>query len=564
MNNNALWIILQRLRTPLLVIIITYSIAILGMVLIPGLDDKGEIYHLSFFDAFYFISYTASTIGFGETPYEFTYDQRMWVLICIYLTVIGWFYAIGALVSVLSDKMLRFEIMKGRFRKRVKALDTNFVIILGYNHVNSQVIPKLLHYGLKVVLVDISEDKINGFLLEDFSHSIPVMVADAMLTETLEDAGIHHKKCVAVVSHFYKEDKNLRITILTKFLNPNIKVITKATKRDTMTSLLDTDIAKVENPFEIFAKRLDIALTAPHIMILENWIYKNYDLTHEATFLPQGKYIICGYGRLGKVIKEKLDFHAIPYVIIDESVMPTKEMMENSTFISANADDKEVLIEAGIEEASVLIAGTQNDIDNISIILTAQKLNPELYLIARENTMKEVSIFEAANIDWLFMIERILINKTSLQLANPLKHTFLQKIIYKDEMWGNALVNLLKSQLGNNPKLMNLTITRQRAYALYNEIEAGERINIDILLKSLSDWTKYHKAIPLLLKRGDNEILLPRGEILELEDQLLFACDEESREEIEYIASNMYDLHYICTGEEKKNWALNKFIHIFK
>ncbi|MCK5855600.1 MAG: NAD-binding protein, partial [Sulfurovaceae bacterium] len=193
MNNNAFWIILQRLRTPLLVIIITYSIAILGMVLIPGLDDKGEVYHLTFFDAFYFISYTASTIGFGETPYEFTYNQRFWVLVCIYLTVIGWFYAIGTLVSVLSDKTLKFEMMKGRFRKRVKALDSKFVIILGYNHVNSQVIPKLLNYELKVVLVDISEDKINGFLLEEFSHSIPVMVADAMLTETLKDAGIHHK-----------------------------------------------------------------------------------------------------------------------------------------------------------------------------------------------------------------------------------------------------------------------------------------------------------------------------------------------------------------------------------
>ena len=560
MNNNAFWIILQRLRTPLLVIIITYSIAILGMVLIPGLDDKGEVYHLTFFDAFYFISYTASTIGFGETPYEFTYNQRFWVLVCIYLTVIGWFYAIGTLVSVLSDKTLKFEMMKGRFRKRVKALDSKFVIILGYNHVNSQVIPKLLNYELKVVLVDISEDKINGFLLEEFSHSIPVMVADAMLTETLKDAGIHHKNCMAVVSHFYKEDKNLRIAILTKFLNPNIKVITKATRRETMTSLLDTDIAKVENPFEIFAKRLDIALTAPHIMILENWIYKNYDLTHEATFLPQGKYIICGYGRLGRVIKEKLDFHGISYVIIDETVIPTEEMMENGTFISANADDKKTLIEAGIEEASVLIAGTQDDIDNISIILTAQKLNPDLYLIARENTMKEVSIFEAANIDWLFMIEKILINKTSLQLANPLKHLFLQKIIYKDEMWGNALVNLLKSQLGDNPKLMNLTITQERAYALYNEIEAGESINIDILLKSLSDWTQYHKAIPLLLKRKEQEILLPHDEILELGDQILFACDEESREEIEYIASNMYDLHYIRTGEEKQNWLLKKII----
>jgi len=385
-----------------------------------------------------------------------------------------------------------------------------------------------------------------------------------MITETLEDAGIHRKNCRAVISNFYKEDKNLRIAIFCKFLNPNIKVITKATKRDTITSLLDTDIAKVENPFEIFAKRLEIALTAPHIMILENWIYKNHDLTDEATFLPQGKYIICGYGRLGKVLKEKLNLYGISYVFIDETVTPDKEMIENGTFISANADDKDTLIDAGIEEASVLIAGTQNDIDNISIILTAQKLNPDLYIIARENTMKEASIFQAANINWLFMIEHILINKTSLQLANPLKHLFLKKIIYKDETWGNALVNLLKSQLGDNPELMNLTITQERTYALYNEIKSGEKINIDILLKSLRNWTDYHKAIPLLLKRNNQEILLPHDEILELGDQILFACDKESREEIEYISSNIYDLHYIRTGEEKQNWFLKKILHNIK
>ncbi len=561
MKNNAFWIILQRLRTPLLVIIFTYSISILGMVLIPGATDTGEVYHLSFFDAFYFISYTASTIGFGETPYDFTYDQRLWVLVCIYLTVVGWFYAIGTLVTVLSDKTLKYELMRGKFRKQVKALKSNFVIVLGYNYINSQVIKKLLESDMDVVLIDSSEEKINMFLLEDFAQSIPIMIADALLSETLKDAGIEKENCLAVVSHFFKEDKNLRIAVFTKFLNPNVKVVTKATNRDILTSLVDTDIAKVENPFEIFAKRLDIALTAPHIMILENWIYKNHDLTHEATFLPQGRYIICGYGRMGKAIKEKLDVHSIDYVIIDENILPTKEMIENDTFIYSNADDSNVLLEAGIEDASVLIVGTENDIDNISIIITAQKLNSNLYIIARENTMKEVSVFEAADIDWLFMIEKILINKTSLQLATPLKHAFLKLIIHKDEEWGTSLVNLMKSQLGANPELMNLTIQEDRAYALYNEIKSGKSININILLKSLKDWKSYHNAIPLLLKRGEEEILLPHDEIMELGDQILFACDRESRDEIEYIASNIYDLHYIRTGEEKKNWVLSK---IFK
>ena len=562
MENNALWIILQRLRIPLIVIIVTYAIAILGMVLIPGANEQGEVYHLTFFDAFYFISYTASTIGFGETPYAFTYEQRLWVLICIYLTVIGWFYAIGALVSIISDKQLRYELMKGRFRKRIQFLKSDFIIVLGYNHVNSQIIRKLIDADLNVVLVDSNEEKINDFQLEEFSKTIPVMVGDALLTTTLEDAGIYKSNCKAVVAHFYKEDKNLRIAILTRFLNKNVKLITKATLRDTMTSLLDTDIAKVENPFEIFAKRFDIALTAPHILTLENWIYKNSDLKNEASFLPEGRYIICGFGRFGRVIKEKLDKHGIDYIIIDEHVMPSREMIDNETFIRANADDKKVLLEAGIESASVLIAGTQNDIDNISILITARKLNPNLYVIARENTMKEVSIFEATNANWLFMIERILINKTSLQLSQPLKHSFLKKILYKDEAWGTSLVNLLKSQLGANPNLLYLAINEQKAYAIYLAIQDGKIINIEILLKSLKDWKLYHKAIPIFLKRGDREILLPQNEVLEIGDEILFACDTESKEEIELIASNIYDLHYVCSGEEKQNWLLSKIFRI--
>ncbi len=558
MKNNALWIILQRFRIPLIVIIVTYSIAILGMVLIPGMDDQGNVYHLTFFDAFYFISYTASTIGFGETPYTFTYEQRLWVLVCIYLTVIGWFYTIGALVSILSDKTLKQELMRGQFRRRVQGLRSDFIIILGYNYVNSQVIRKLINAGLNVVVIDKSEDKINGFLLEDYSKSVPVLVGNALLTETLENAGIYKSNCQAVVAHFYKEDKNLRIAILTKFLNPNIKVITKATLRDTMTSLIDTDIAKVENPFEIFAKRFDLALSSPHILVLENWIYKNSDLTDEAIFLPQGRYIICGYGRLGKVLKAKLDKHDLDYVIIEEKLRGDPKMVAEGRYIRTNADDKDVLLEAGIESASVLVAGTHNDIDNISILLTARKLNPDIYVIARENTMKEVSVFEAAKANWLFMIEKILINKTSLQLAQPLKHCFLKKILYQNEAWASSLVHLLTTQLGDNPKLLNLTITKQRAYAIYHAIEEGKTITIDDLLKSLQDWTTYHKAIPLLLKRGKEEFLLPSNEVLQLGDQILFACDEESREEIELIASNIYDLHYVCSGEEKNNWLLTK------
>ncbi|HHJ81110.1 MAG TPA: potassium transporter TrkA, partial [Candidatus Tenderia electrophaga] len=80
-------LVLRRMRAPLIVLISAYAISILGLVLIPGVDDQGNPWNMSFFHAFYFVSYMATTIGFGEIPFEFTNGQRLWTTIAMYLTV---------------------------------------------------------------------------------------------------------------------------------------------------------------------------------------------------------------------------------------------------------------------------------------------------------------------------------------------------------------------------------------------------------------------------------------------------------------------------------------------
>jgi len=561
MNNNAFWIVLQKLRAPLLVIIVTYSIAILGMVLIPGMDDKGNVYHLSFFDAFYFVSYMASTIGFGEAPYTFTYPQRLWVALCIYITVVGWFYGIGALVSAVTDKTFKFELMKSSFRKKVRAIRSEFVIILGYTYVTAEILKRFHDVSIEVVLIDRNEDKISHFLLEDFSRDVPVMAGDALLTDTLKDAGIELENCKAIVSLFNNEEKNLRVSILTKFLNPKVRVIAKSTYPDITKSILDTDIAKAINPFEIFAKRgVDIALSSPHILLLENWIYGNSDLNSKTIFLPHGKYIVCGYGRFGKALQKKFEKHGLDYVFIDEKRLANREMIESGRFLRANPDDKDTLIEAGIKESVALIVGTKNDIDNLSIIITARKINPDIYIIARENTIQEVSLFQAANINWVFIIEKILINKTSLALTKPLKNRFLKMILNKDEEWAKTLVKLLRVNIGANPIMTALRINEEESYAIYHELLNGVEITIDILTRSLKNWKENNHIIPLLIHRKNEEILIPKNRTLKIGDHILFACSKEAKEDIELIASNIYELHYVMYGKEKESPILKKIL----
>ena len=153
MNEGSLWIILQRMRLPFIVILSTYTIAMTGLLLIPGVDENGNSFQLSIFDAFYFISYTATTIGFGETPFPFTHNQRIWVSVSIYLVVIGWFYSIGTLLSLFQNKVFLSEIAIARFQHFVKNLEENFVIVLGYNETTREIIKRLLAAKMRVVVI---------------------------------------------------------------------------------------------------------------------------------------------------------------------------------------------------------------------------------------------------------------------------------------------------------------------------------------------------------------------------------------------------------------------------
>ncbi|MDX2422862.1 MAG: ion channel, partial [Amphritea sp.] len=97
--NDIFYLMLRRLRHPLITLIVVYSVSILGFVMIPGQDDQGNVWPMDFFHAIYFVSFMGSTIGFGEIPYAFTSGQRAWTLVTIYGTVIAWLYCIGSLLA---------------------------------------------------------------------------------------------------------------------------------------------------------------------------------------------------------------------------------------------------------------------------------------------------------------------------------------------------------------------------------------------------------------------------------------------------------------------------------
>ena len=58
------------MRTPLNTLIVIFFVSVVGLTLVPGVDPEGNPARLSLFESFYFMSYTATTIGFGELIHD--------------------------------------------------------------------------------------------------------------------------------------------------------------------------------------------------------------------------------------------------------------------------------------------------------------------------------------------------------------------------------------------------------------------------------------------------------------------------------------------------------------
>lgn len=559
MDNFSSWIVIKRLRWPLLVIILTFTISILGMVLIPGEDSNGNVYHLNFFDAFYFVSYMATTIGFGESPFAFTYPQKLWVSFCIYLTVIGWFYGVGSIIALVQDEVLHKELAKARFIKAVRTIKEPFIVIFGYNNVTKPLIQRLNQIGQRMVVLDKDPHVIEELILENYHPIIPAYSGNVLDPSILELAGVRKSLCQSAVMLFEKDEKNTKLALMCKHLNKDLKLIVRSSSVQNYDFLESIGIDLIENPFKVISNRLYLSLTAPHIWLLEMWTTQGHPLRiGKYDMMPKGRYIIYGKGRMGKALESGLKAAGVEYTFIDARNSCDDGFSNDVTLYEEQIEER--LEEAGIQDAAVVIAGTRDDMVNLAVVTLAKKYNPDIYVISRENEIADIQMFSAANIDRRYVLESIIINNTYLHLAMPLVNTFVNHLVKQSEAWGMELVERLTCKMGFGPMLHEVTINHEQAYAVANKLQKGISITLDILARSREDNTQKTQLVFLLVQRGKEVFLLPSDDFeLVFGDKILVACNEESKEDMEYILENYYELRYVMGLKEKSIPLLRLF-----
>jgi voltage-gated potassium channel len=96
--------------------------------------------------------------------------------------------------------------------------------------------------------------------------------------------------------------------------------------------------------------------------------------------------IVCGYGRIGKVICKILEENNRPFVVIEKSPHKIQEIIDRGHLVlEGEASDDNILKEAGIEYAKGLIAVVSSDADTVYITLSARGIRPDLFIMARSS-----------------------------------------------------------------------------------------------------------------------------------------------------------------------------------
>ena len=221
-------------------------------------------------------------------------------------------------------------------------------------------------------------------------------------------------------------------------------------------------------------------------------------------------YIVCGFGRIGKIISLELKANKIPLVVID-SRPEVRFVLENEDipFIIDDATSEDILIEAGIERAKGLISVVASDADNLFITMSARGLVPSLFVLARaaeEQTEKKLLRAGANKVVMPYLIGG---QKMAQSITKPAVTDFLEFTVHNRDM-GLKMVEL---EVGEQSRLNDLTL-----------VESGIRQDMDVMIVAIrtrEGEMKFNPSSQTRILAGDTLIALGKSDDLEKFEKIL-------------------------------------------
>lgn len=171
--------------------------------------------------------------------------------------------------------------------------------------------------------------------------------------------------------------------------------------------------------------------------------------------------IIAGDGKVGSMLTRQLSSEGYDVTVIDSNATVLQSSVERYDVISVhgNCASMDVLLQAGIKDADLLIAATSEDEVNLLCCTTAHALNPKLHTIARiRNPEYTEQIYRMRNVFGLSMV----INPEN-QAATEIERLLKYPGFLRRDTFAKGRTEIVELRVDAGSKLCNVKLADLRS-----------------------------------------------------------------------------------------------------
>ncbi|MEM9363604.1 MAG: potassium channel protein [Bacteroidota bacterium] len=143
--------------------------------------------------------------------------------------------------------------------------------------------------------------------------------------------------------------------------------------------------------------------------------------------------VVCGFGRNGMQAAERLKAYRKPFVVIEKNRDIIERHEDEILFVEGDANEDEVLLQAGIEHARYLITTLPDDAENLFIVLSARQLKKNLFIISRASQVTSLTKLQLAGADKVIMPDKIGGDHMASLVVMPDLITFINQLSVEGE-----------------------------------------------------------------------------------------------------------------------------------
>ena len=211
-------------------------------------------------------------------------------------------------------------------------------------------------------------------------------------------------------------------------------------------------------------------------------------------------YIICGFGRMGKIIGRELKNKGVQFIVIEKT--PVSYEKEDILILEGDASQDNILKESGIERAKGLITVLPTDAENLYVVLSAKGLNPALYIVARAGEEGSEQKLLRAGADRVISPYHI----GGLRIAHTVLKPAVMDFIEFATKAGNIDLQMEEIPIPEGSRLIGLTL---------DQCGLGRELGIIVVaIKRATGEMRFNPTFRTIIKVGDTLIVL--GEVSKL------------------------------------------------